>query len=129
MSNLLSPILVQLCQPTLEMIMNDFVLYPEFREGFFKLIQNIIRYCTQGLFQLDPGSFQLILQSVVFAIKHQKPELMEIGLKSLWDMNDLISSNAMVCSEFYVKFYCNIAKEILFVMTDCRHTAGFKLQG
>ena len=63
------------------------------------------------------------------AIKHQKPELMEIGLKSLWDMNDLISNNTAVCTEFYVNFYCNITKEILFVMTDCRHLSGFKLQG
>ena len=32
-----------------EMIMNDFIQYPEFREGFFKLVQNIIKHCTQGL--------------------------------------------------------------------------------
>lgn len=44
-------------------------------------------------------------------------------------MNDMISSNQMVCTQFYVNFYCNISKEILFVMTDCRHLSGFKLQG
>ena len=129
LENFLSPILIHLCQPTLQMIMNDLISFPEFREGFFKLVQNIIKYCTQGLFKMDPGSFQCILQSVIFAIKHQKPELMEIGLKSLWDMNDHISNNQMVCTEFYVNFYCNITKEILFVMTDCRHLSGFKLQG
>lgn len=70
LENFLSPILVHLCQPTLQMIMNDLIMFPEFREGFFKLVQNIIKYCTQGLFKLDPESFQLVLQSVVFAIKH-----------------------------------------------------------
>lgn len=46
LENFLSPILIHLCQPTLQMIMNDLISFPEFREGFFKLVQNIIKYCT-----------------------------------------------------------------------------------
>ena len=34
-----------------------------------------------------------------------------------------------MCTEFYINFFCTIAKEILIVMTDCRHLSGFKLQG
>jgi exportin-1 len=38
LENFLNPILIQLCQPTLQMIMNDLISFPEFREGFFKLV-------------------------------------------------------------------------------------------
>jgi len=53
MTSFLTSILSHLCQPTLEMIGNDFTELPEFREGFFLLIENIIGYCTAGLFSLE----------------------------------------------------------------------------
>ena len=62
------------------MIKNDFMSFPEFREGFFKLVHNMIIYCTEGMIQLDPERFQTIIHTVIFAMKHEKPEVMEIGL-------------------------------------------------
>jgi hypothetical protein len=53
MTSFLKSILSHLCQPTLEMIGQDFTELPEFREGFFLLIENIIGYCTAGLFSLE----------------------------------------------------------------------------
>mmetsp|Transcript_1723 Transcript_1723/g.2241 ORF Transcript_1723/g.2241 Transcript_1723/m.2241 type:complete len:251 (+) Transcript_1723:1974-2726(+) len=46
-----------LCQPTLSVISSDFTTFPEFREPFFKLVQNIINHCTQGLLNLEPQMF------------------------------------------------------------------------
>lgn len=46
----LTQILFNLCQSTLDMIKDDFLNYPDFREGFFKLLFNIVEYCTVGLF-------------------------------------------------------------------------------
>lgn len=53
LSPFLAQILIGLCQPTLDMIKHDFTQYPEFREPFFKLVQNIINHCTQGMFDLE----------------------------------------------------------------------------
>lgn len=50
----LKQILFGLCQPTLEMIKNDFISFPEFREGFFMLVHNIIKNCTPGMIELEP---------------------------------------------------------------------------
>ena len=61
-------------------------------------------------------------------MKHEKPEVMEIGLKSMWDLNDRISSVPSVCTVFYVSFYTLIIRETLGVMSDCRHLSGFKLE-
>ena len=54
LAGFLNQILFILCQATLEMIKNDFISFPEYREGFFKLVHNIIIYCTDGMIQLDP---------------------------------------------------------------------------
>ena len=42
----LNQILYNLCETTLEMIKNDYINYPEFREGFFTLVGNIVKHCT-----------------------------------------------------------------------------------
>lgn len=72
------------------MIQNDYQSFPEFREGFFTLVENIVKHCTQGLFQLDSGKFQTIILTILFATKHEKPEIMEIGLDTLYSLNDLV---------------------------------------
>jgi hypothetical protein len=70
------------------MISQDFASYPEFREPFFILVKNIINHCTQGMFELQGQMFETIIHTVIFAMKHEKPEVMEIGLKSMFDLND-----------------------------------------
>jgi len=110
------------------MIMNDFLQYPEFREGFFKLVQNIIVNCTQGMLELEGSYFSTIIHTVIFAMKHEKPELMEIGLNSMYELNDKICSVVQVSNIFYKSFYTLITREVLTVLTDCRHLSGFKLQ-
>ena len=72
--------------------------------------------------------FQTIIHTIIFAMKHEKPEVMEIGLKSLWDLNDKLGSEPQVCTIFYKAFFTTILKETIEVMTDCRHLAGFKFQ-
>lgn len=72
--------------------------------------------------------FETIIHTVIFAMKHEKPEVMEIGLKSMYDLNDKVSQNPSACTIFYVSFYTLIIKETLNVMSDCRHLSGFELQ-
>lgn len=71
--------------------------------------------------------FETIIHTVIFAMKHEKPEVMEIGLKSMYDLNDKVSPVSSVCTVFYVSFYNLIIKETLNVMSDCRHLSGFEL--
>lgn len=61
LTNILNQLLVGLCQPTLDMIKDDFITFPEFREGFMKLVHNMIKHCTSALIELDPGMFSTII--------------------------------------------------------------------
>lgn len=69
------------------MVKDDYLSYPEFRDSFFKLVENIVKHCTAGLFQLDADKFHTIILTILFAMKHEKPELMEIGLETLHALN------------------------------------------
>jgi len=46
----LKVVLDSLIKSTLEMIKDDFISFPEFREGFFRLVNNVISYCTESFF-------------------------------------------------------------------------------
>ena len=72
------------------MIKNEYVSYPEFREGFFNLVKAIVTHCPGGLFKLDMGKLNTIILTVLFSIKHEKPECMDIGLETLVSLNDLL---------------------------------------
>jgi len=50
LNDFLQNVVFGLCSSTLEMIKQDMQQYPEFREGFFRLVQNIIKNCTDGYF-------------------------------------------------------------------------------
>lgn len=58
LSNELPEIITCLCDSTLNMVKNDFISYPEFREGFFSLVMQIIKHGTNGLFALHQNVFQ-----------------------------------------------------------------------
>ena len=80
------------------------------------------------MFELDSERFETIIHTIIFAVKHEKPEIMEIGLKSMWNLNDKVSLHQHVCTIFYKSFYTLIIQEIIMVLSDCRHLSGFKLQ-
>lgn len=61
-------------------------------------------------------------------MKHEKPELMEIGLETMQNLNLLVASVPHIASIFYKNFYLLMIRDILTVMTDYRHMSGFKLQ-
>jgi exportin-1 len=120
--------LFNLCETTLAVIKDDYISFPEFREGLFSLVENIVKHCTSGLFSLAAEKFQTIILTILFAMKHEKPELMEIGLETMQALNSLVIAEPQIASIFYQNFYLLIIRDTLTVMTDYRHMAGFKLQ-
>ena len=83
----LEQIQTQLCEPTLQMIKDDYVNFPEFRESLFTLTEKIVKHCTAGLFGLNMGQLTTFILTILFAMKHEKPEAMEIGLNTMVSLN------------------------------------------
>ena len=97
----LNEVLFGLCESTLQMIQNDMISHPEFRQYFFKLIQNIIKHCTQGTFSLPKEKFNTLILTVIFSMQHVKPELMEIGLETMSALTMLVASEPQASTLFY----------------------------
>ena len=109
------------------MIKDDTISYPEFRQYFFKLIQNMIKHCTTGCFQLDSDKFHTLVLTILFSMQHVKPEYMEIGLETMSALTTLLAQEPQAATLFYRNFYSKVLKDTLTVMTDYQHVSGFKL--
>ena len=94
-----------LCASTLAVVQSDFQLYPDFREGFFSLVMNVIKHCTQGLFSLDSEKFNNMILIVIFAMQHFKPELMDLGLQSMQALLVILKEQPQLATDFYKVMY------------------------
>ena len=77
---------------------------------------NIIKHCTNGLFALDSAAFQNIVMTVIFAMQHEKPELMELGLEAMNALICILKESPETATSFYQFFYSQILKENLAVI-------------
>ena len=64
---------------TLEMINKDMEAFPEHRTNFYQLINAINRHCFGVFLALSDELFQMIIQAIVWAIKHSMRNVAEIG--------------------------------------------------
>ncbi|KAJ5248663.1 CRM1 C terminal-domain-containing protein [Penicillium chermesinum] len=114
---------------TLEMINKDFHEYPEHRVQFFKLLQAINLYCFQALLKLDATQFKFVIDSCMWASKHDNREVENTGLTMCLElMNNMAETDVQTASIFFRQFYIPILQDVFFVLTDSDHKAGFKSQ-
>lgn len=110
---------------TLEMINKDFHEYPEHRVQFFKLLQAINLYCFQALLNLDGTQFKFVIDSCMWASKHDNREVENTGLTMCLElMNNMAETDMNTSSIFFRQFYIPILQDVFFVLTDSDHKAG-----
>ncbi|KAF2100803.1 hypothetical protein NA57DRAFT_74400 [Rhizodiscina lignyota] len=114
---------------TLDMINKDFSEYPEHRVEFFKLLRTINLRCFNAVLKLDGRQFKFVIDSCMWASKHDNRDVEFAGLSMC---NELISNMAdtdqNTCNAFFQNFFTTILQDVLFVLTDSDHKAGFKSQ-
>lgn len=110
---------------TLEMINKDFHEYPEHRVQFFKLLQAINLYCFPALLKLDGTQFKFVIDSCMWASKHDNREVENTGLTMCFElMNNMAEADVQTSSIFFRQFYIPILQDVFFVLTDSDHKAG-----
>ncbi|KAG0148913.1 hypothetical protein CROQUDRAFT_40680 [Cronartium quercuum f. sp. fusiforme G11] len=117
-------------EPTLTMINQDFSEFPEHRVGFFKLLRAINSSCFSALLALEPARFKLMMDSVIWAIKHITRDIADTGLAILLELFANVSqqTDAQTAAAFFQQYYIGILRDIFFVLTDADHKSGFKGQ-
>lgn len=110
---------------TLEMISRDFHEYPEHRVSFFKLLQAINLYCFPSLLKLNINQFQFVLDSCMWASKHDNREVENTGLTTCLELvNNMAETDPQTSGAFFRQFYVPIVSDVFFVLTDRDHKAG-----
>ncbi|KAI0060843.1 hypothetical protein BV25DRAFT_1917398 [Artomyces pyxidatus] len=116
-------------EPTLSMIKQDFVEFPEHRIAFFKLLQAIVEHSFSALQKLSEMDFKQFMNSVGWAVKHTQRDVAEVGLDIC---NRLLSNYATaelpISKAFYERYYLVLLQDAFFVLTDADHKSGFKAQ-
>lgn len=110
---------------TLDMISKDFHEYPEHRVEFFKLLQAINLYCFPALLKLDPAKFKFVIDSCLWASKHDTREVENTGLTMCLELvNNMAETDPHISGIFFQQFFIPILQDVFFVLTDSDHKAG-----
>lgn len=111
---------------TLQMINKDFSEYPEHRVEFFKLLKAINFYCFQALLKLDSRQFKFVIDSCMWASKHDNREVENTGLVMCIELMDNMAeaSDPHISNTFFQQFFVRILQDVFFVVTDSDHKAG-----
>lgn len=132
MNDAVLPLLGAVFEPTLEMINKDFTEYPEHRISFFRLISAIAQHCFGSLLRLPATQLRLIVDSILWAIKHSHRDIADLGLHTLLvilqQMPAASRSDQAFVSTFYSNHFCAILQDIFYVLTDSDHKSAFPYQ-
>jgi exportin-1 len=110
---------------TLDMINKDLAEYPEHRAQFFGLLDAINDHCFQAFFAIPADQFKLVIDSIVWAMKHTMRNVNETGLTILHNMLVNMSGHG-AAQDFYRIFYASLLEHIFAVVSDPAHQSGFK---
>lgn len=114
---------------TLEMINKDFSEYPEHRVEFFKLLKAINFFCFPALLKLDGRQFKFVIDSCMWASKHDNREVENTGLNMCIELlNNMAETDPHTSSVFFRQFFIPILQDVFFVLTDSDHKAGMLLR-
>ncbi|OAA63078.1 exportin-1 [Cordyceps fumosorosea ARSEF 2679] len=115
---------------TLEMINKDFSEFPEHRVEFFNLLRAINLHCFPALLKLDNNQFKFVIDSCSWAFKHDNRDVEAAGLNMCLELitNIAEKTDSATANAFFQRFFVAILQDVLFVVTDNDHKAGFKTQ-
>lgn len=110
------------------MISDNFEEHPEHRINFYNLLHQVVKHCFPSIAALSPQQFRLVLDSIVWAIKHTMRNVAEIGHQTLYTLLENITTNDEMMQTFYQTHCLDILQHLFCVITDPSLTAGLVQQ-
>ena len=120
-------ILEHVFEPTLEMIKHNFTDYPEIRVEFFEFLRSVNKSCFQSFFQMGPDMFRMIIDAIVWGIKHVDRGPSETSLELVLELLHNVSQDPEIANAFYSMYFLSLLQHIMSVLTDTWHKSGFKV--
>lgn len=113
---------------SLPLITTDFNSFPEIRANFFAFLKALIKYNFYMLYSLDEKKFNLILDCVIWSLRHELSTYSDLGLDLLEEIIVNVNTNEQIMNAFYPKYHIKVLTDILDVMTDGFHKSGLESQ-
>jgi exportin-1 len=113
-------------QCTLEMITQNFLNFPDTRVAFYTFLKEINAHAFPALLALNAEQFRLVMDSIVWGIKHIERTIAELGLTILLDLLKTIELGD-VANDFHKRYFAFLVKDMFGVLTDTFHRPGFTL--
>lgn len=114
-------------QPTLPLITNNTVDCPTHRTYFYSLLQMLIQYCFKESFVQLPEYQKLLIDCIVWGIKHVERNISEESLETLNTLLENVKSS-QIGPSFWQSYYMTLLSEVLYVLTDRCHKNSFHQQ-
>lgn len=114
--------------PVLGMITENMDDHPEVRLGFYKLLEAINQHAFGAMFDAPEERQKLIVDAVVWGVKHTKREVADVSLSMLDRLIDNVVATPELVQPFFQAHLLSILQDVLFVLTDRMHKSGFKMQ-
>ena len=75
---------------------------------------------------MPPAQFKLILDSIIWGIKHPMRNISDISLNTLYELLQN-TAKSVAAQSFYQAYYTDILQHIFSVVTDSSQAAGMSI--
>jgi len=115
---------------TLQMLVQNFSDYPDHRVAFYDMLEAIVTHQFPSVLTIAQQSgkhFQLIVDSIVWGIKHTASNVAESSVRTLLALlRNVENGPGEFASAFYKTYYTSILQDVFVVLTDSFHKSCFK---
>jgi exportin-1 len=94
---------------------------------FVSLSKQINQHCFPALFNIPPHHQKLVVDAVVWAMKHTERNIADTGLEILHELLLNVGKTPNVAQPFYQQYLLSLIQDVFSVMTDRLHKSGFKM--
>lgn len=122
------PVFSAVFECTLGMISENFEDHPEHRTNFYNFLFQVVKNCFPAILALQPQQFKLVLDSIIWAIKHTMRNVADVGHQTLYALLENIDSNEEAMQQFYQNYCLTIVEHLFSVISDPSLSAGLVQQ-
>mmetsp|Transcript_906 Transcript_906/g.1108 ORF Transcript_906/g.1108 Transcript_906/m.1108 type:complete len:1098 (-) Transcript_906:1560-4853(-) len=112
---------------TLQMITVNFEDFPEHRIRFYQFLRAVNLHCFPALFNIPPAHQKLVIDAVVWAMKHTERNIANTGLEILHELLLNVGRTPNIAQGFYQQYLLALIQDVFAVLTDRLHKSGFKM--
>lgn len=109
-------------EPTLDMIKNDFELFPEHRTTFYTLLLSITTHCFGAFANLTEVQLEMVVNAIIWGFQHPIRNVAEISLKIMIELfAKVMETPQQFAQGFFGKFFITVIEAVFMVATDSLH--------